>query len=113
MESLINGSLGIEGETGVDLSRDLSWDNLQDLLSELDEETVKGGIGLVINRATVLLSVFDGSINELGVLLLLCGGENQGWVGGGILWLVGGNGSEVTRVGDDSLKLLSVYCSRQ
>ena len=108
MKGLVNGSLGVEGETGIDLSGDLSWDNLQDLLSELDEETVKSGIDLVVDGATVLLSVLDGGINKWCVLLLLCGGEDEGWVGGGVLWLVRGNGGKVTRVGDDGLEALSV-----
>ena len=108
MKGLLNGSLGVEGETGIDLSGDLSWDNLQDLLSELDEETVKSGIDLVVNGATVLLSVLDGGINKWCVLLLLCGGEDEGWVGGGVLWLVRGNGGKVTGVGDDGLEALAV-----
>lgn len=40
----------------------------------------------------MLLSVGNGYVNESGVFWLLCGGEDEGWVGGGILRLVLGNG---------------------
>ena len=103
VKGLVNRSLSIEGETGINLSRDLAWDDLQDLLSELNKQTVKSGIDLVVDRASVLLSVLDGRIDEWRVLLLLGGGEDERWVGGGVLWLVLGNGCEVTRVGDDGL----------
>lgn len=103
VKGLVNRSLSIEGETGINLSRHLSWDNLQDLLSELNKETVKSGIDLVVNGAAVLLSVLDGGIDEGSVLLLLGGSEDERWVGGSVLWLVLGNGCEVTRVGDDGL----------
>lgn len=103
MKGLVNRSLSIKGETGVHLSRHLSWDNLQDLLSKLNKETVKSGIDLVVDGTAVLLSVLDGRIDEWGVILLLGGGEDERWVGGGILWLVLGNGCEVTGIGDDGL----------
>lgn len=51
----------------------------------------------------MLLSVLNGLVDELGVLWLLGGGEDQGGVGGGILRLVFANGCEVTRVADDGL----------
>jgi hypothetical protein len=51
----------------------------------------------------VLLAVLDGGIDELGVLLLLGRGEDQGGVGGGILGVVLVDGREITRVADDDL----------
>lgn len=111
MEGLVDRSLSVEGETSINLSRDLSWDNLQDFLSELNKETVKGGIDLVVDRAAVLLSVLDGGIDEGSVLLLLGGGEDERWVSGSVLWLVLGNGCKVTGVGDDGLTELLVYCN--
>lgn len=74
---------------GVDLGGNLSWDNLEDLLSELDEEAVEGSIDLGVDvRSTVLLAVSDGNVHKLGVLRLLGRSEDQGRVGGGILRLV-------------------------
>jgi hypothetical protein len=40
----------------------------------------------------LLLAVFDGGSNELGVFGLLGSRKDQGWVGGGILRLVLANG---------------------
>jgi hypothetical protein len=89
VQSLLNGLLGVERESSVDLSGDLSRDDLEDLLAELDEETVERRVDLVVDVcAAVLLAVCDGDVGELGVLLLLRGGEDQGWVGGGILRLI-------------------------
>jgi hypothetical protein len=51
----------------------------------------------------VLHTVGDSIVNELGVLGLLGGGEDEGGVGGGILRLVLANGGEVTGVADDGL----------
>jgi hypothetical protein len=111
VESLCDGGLCVEREAGVNLSGDLAGNNLEDLATELNEETVKGSINLVILVLAVLLSVLNGIVNELGVLGLLCGGEDQGRVGGGILRLVLVDGSKVTRVTDDSLILfLVMFC---
>lgn len=94
VKGLVNRSLGVKGESGVNFGGNLARNDLQDLLSELDKETVEGSINLLIDVLAVLLSVGDGSVNELGILLLLGGLENQTWVGGGILrsvlgWLEG------------------------
>ena len=51
----------------------------------------------------MLLAVGDSLVDELGVLRLLGGGEDEGRVGGGILRLVLANGGEVTGVADDGL----------
>ena len=88
VESLLDGLLGVEGESGVDLSRDLARDDLEDLLAELDQEAVQSVLDLRVNITALLLGVVDGSIRELGVLGLLGGGQDQGRVGGGILRLV-------------------------
>lgn len=102
-EGLGNGGLGVEGETGVDLGGDLAGNDLENLLTELDEEVVKGAVNLVVDRATGGLAELDSSVDELGVLGLLGSGEDQGGVGGGILRLVLVNGSEVTRVANNDL----------
>lgn len=102
-EGLLDGDILVEGETGVDLSGDLAGDNVQDLLAELDKEVVKGGVDLLVFGLAVLHTVGDSIVNELGVLGLLGGGEDEGRVGGGVLRLVLANGGEVTRVADDCL----------
>lgn len=89
MQGLVDGTLGRERVVGIDLGGDLSWDNLEDLLSELDEEAVESSVNLGVDvRSTVLLAVSDGHIHKLGVLRLLGRSEDQGGVGGGILRLV-------------------------
>lgn len=102
-EGLLDGDILVEGETGVDLSGDLAGDDVQDLLAELDEEVVKGDINLLVLGLAVLHTIGDSIVNELGVLGLLGGGEDEGRVGGGVLRLVLANGGEVTRVADDGL----------
>ena len=102
-QGLVNGGLCVEREAGVDLSGDLAGDDVEDLLAELDEEVVEGGIDLLLGGLAVLHTVGDSIVNELGVLGLLGGGEDEGGVGGGILRLVLANGGEVTGVADDGL----------
>jgi hypothetical protein len=102
-EGLLDGDILVEGEAGVDLSGDLAGDNLQDLGTETDEQVVKGHVDLLGDILAVLLAVGDSLVDELGVLGLLGGGEDEGRVGGGILRLVLANGGEVTGVADDGL----------
>lgn len=96
VQGLVDRGLGVKGEAGVDLGRDLAGDDLEDLLAELDQETVQRSIDLVVDRAALLLGVGNGIVDELGVLGLLGGSQDQGRVGGGILRLVLANGSKVT-----------------
>lgn len=102
-EGLLDGDLLVEGEAGVDLSGDLAGDDLQDLSTELDKQVVEGDVDLLSDVLAVLLAVGDSLVDELGVLGLLGGGEDEGRVGGGILRLVLANGGEVTGVADDGL----------
>ena len=88
MDGLANGSLDVEGVAGIDLGGDLSGDDLEDLLAELDQEAVEGVFNLRLDASTLLLAVLDGHIHELGVLGLLGSSQDQGGVGGGILRLV-------------------------
>jgi hypothetical protein len=92
VEGLVNGSLGVEGEPGIDLGGDLAGHNLQDLLAELDKKTVKSSIDLLVLRATVLLGVLNSIVDQSGVFGLLRCGEDERRVGGSILGLVLGNG---------------------
>lgn len=91
MQSLLNRSLSIERKPRINLSRHLSRHNLQDLLSKLDQKTVEGGIDLVIDVLAVFFAVGDGSVDEFGVFGFLGGGEDEGWVGGCVLWFVCGD----------------------
>lgn len=88
MQGLVNTGLGVEAEAGVDLSRDLAGDDVEDLLAELDQETVQGIVDLAVNvlAGTVLLGVVNSNVNQLGVLGLLGSDEDQAGVGGGIFW---------------------------
>lgn len=94
MQSLVNGGLGVKGEPGVDLSRDLAGDDLEDLLAELDEETLEGSVDLLIDGLALLLTVGNSGVDEGGVLGLLGSGQDQGGVGGGILGLVLADGCD-------------------
>jgi len=51
--SLGNGGLGVKGEAGVDFSGDAAGYDLQNFLPEFDEETVQGGIDLVVDVAAL------------------------------------------------------------
>lgn len=103
MQSLVHGGLGVEGEPSVNLGGNLAWDDVEDLLAELDEQVVEGGIDLLVEVLAVVLAVGDRGVDELGVLRLLGGSEDQRWVGGGILGLVLVDGRKVTGVADDDL----------
>ena len=88
MKSLVNRGLGVERETSIDLSGDLAGDDIKDLLAELNEETVQGGVDLFVESDTLLLTGSDGGFDEAGVFGLLGSSQDQGGVGGGILRLV-------------------------
>lgn len=88
MESLVDRALGVEGESSINLCGNLSRNDVQDLLSELDEKTIESCINLVINVLAVLFSVCDSDVHQLCVLWLLRRSKDEGWVGGSILWLV-------------------------
>lgn len=110
VKSLVDRSLGVEGEGGIDLSGDLAGDDLENLLAELDKEVVESGINLLLRGAGALLGLSDGGVEESAVLGLLGGSENQGGVGGGILGLVLGHGSEVACCCQKSLASLVSRC---
>lgn len=44
MQGLVNGRLLIEGEAGIDLGRDLTGYDVENLLAKFDQEAIKGGI---------------------------------------------------------------------
>lgn len=94
LEGLVDGALGVEGQLGVDLSGDLAGDDLQDLLAELNQETVQSGLNLLIDGLALGLTVGNGGIDQSGVLRLLGSSQDQGGVGGGILGLVLADGCD-------------------
>lgn len=57
MQGLVDAGLCVEREAGIDLCGDLAGDDLEDLLAELDEETVKGGINLGVDVLAGLLGL--------------------------------------------------------
>jgi hypothetical protein len=89
---LVDGGLLVKRESGVDLGGDSAGNDLEDLLTELDEETVHGVVDLVVELAALGLGPFDRGVDELSVGGLVDGGEDQRGVGGGILGLVDGDG---------------------
>lgn len=94
VQGLVDGGLGVEGESGIDLGGDLAGDDLEDLLAELDQESVQRGVDLVVDAAAVLLAVGDSVVDQVRILGLLGGGEDQRGVGGGILRLVFADGCD-------------------
>lgn len=94
VQGLVNGGLGVKGQLGVNLSRDLAGDDLQDLLAELDEETVQGSVDLLVDSLALLLAVGNSRVNEGGILGLLGSGQDQGGVRGGVLGLVLADGCD-------------------
>jgi hypothetical protein len=92
VKRLVNGALLVEREASIDFCRNLSGNDLEDLLAKLNKEAVESSVNLIVHYLSVLLSVNNGSINKLAVFDLLRCGEDQGRVGCGILWLVFSDG---------------------
>jgi hypothetical protein len=88
MQSLLNTSILIKREPSINLCRHFPRHNRQNLLSELHQEPVEGGVDLLIEILAVVLAVRDRDVHELGVLSFLGCREDQRWVGGCILGLV-------------------------
>lgn len=87
-KGLVNRGLGVEREASIDFGRDLSGDDLENLLAELDQEAVEGVVNLGVEVTALLLAVLNGDVHQLGVLGLLGGSQDERGVGGGILGLV-------------------------
>lgn len=49
MASLVNRGLGVEGESSIDFSGHFARNDLQDLTAKFDQESVEGGIDLLID----------------------------------------------------------------
>jgi hypothetical protein len=103
VQSLVNGGLGVKREASVNLGGNLSGDDLENFLSEFDEQVVEGGVDLSVNVAALLLTLLNGSVDQAGIFGLLGGSEDEGGVGGSILGLVLVNGGKVTGVANDNL----------
>jgi hypothetical protein len=53
MASFVHGGLGIERKASIDFGGNLAGDDFQDLLAEFHQESVKSGINLLIDVATL------------------------------------------------------------
>ena len=82
----------VEREGGIHLGGDTAGNDLEDLLSELDEKVVHGLLDRLINAQAQLLGLGDGVVDQSLILGLLGGSEDEGGVGGSILRLVLSNG---------------------
>ena len=49
VQGLVHRSLGIEGESGIDLGGDLAGDDLENPFTELDEEEVECPVNLLVD----------------------------------------------------------------
>jgi hypothetical protein len=49
VKGLVDGGLGIEREASINLGGDLSGNDLENLLAELNQELVKGGVNLLVD----------------------------------------------------------------
>ena len=103
VQCLLNAPLLVKREGRIDLSRHFPGYDLQNLTAELHQEVVEGGVDLLVDVLAMLLSVLNRLVDELGVFGLLGGGEDQRWVGRGILRLILVDGGEVARVTDNGL----------
>lgn len=92
LQSLLDGGVLVERESGVDLGGDSTGDNLENLGAELDEQLVQSNVDLLLGVGGLGLGERNGLVNELGVLGLLGSGQDQRGVGGGVLGLVLGDG---------------------
>jgi hypothetical protein len=68
----------VEGERGVNLGGDTAGDDLEDLGTELDEQTVHGVLGLLLEIVALRLAERDGGVDELLVSGELGSGEAEG-----------------------------------
>jgi hypothetical protein len=64
VKGLVDGSLGVEGPTSIDLSGDLAGDDLEDLLAELNEKVVEGSVDLLIKSLALSGGSVTGSISR-------------------------------------------------
>jgi hypothetical protein len=94
VKRLVDGGLGVERESGIDLGGDLARNDLEDLLAELDEQVVESPVDLLLQIPALALGLGNGGVQKLGILGLLGGGKDKGGVGGGILGLVLANGCD-------------------
>ena len=103
VQSLVNASLLIERESSIDLRGNLSRDDSQNLLSELNEKTIESGVGLLLDVLSVIFAVCHSGVYQFGILGFFGGGENEGRVSCSILGLVFGNGGKISGVANDGL----------
>jgi hypothetical protein len=100
LAGLVEGGLGVKGETSVHFGADAAWDDLEDLLAKVNEDAVDHGIHQSIAGEAAALHVGHAFVDEAAILGLLCSSQNQRGVGGGVLGLVSLHGLEVACVCD-------------
>jgi hypothetical protein len=91
LKGLLDGGILVKRDAGINLGRDTTGDNLQDLRAKLDKENIQSGFSLLGKRARARLDGSNSVVNKGSVLGLLRGGKDEGGVGGGILGLVLGD----------------------
>jgi hypothetical protein len=67
VNSLLNSQFCVEGESRIDLGGNLTRNNVQDFLTEFDEEAVEGGVGLCLEITLLVFTVFDRNIDQFGI----------------------------------------------
>ena len=113
MQRLLHAEVLVEREPRIHLRRDLARYYLENFAAELDKQVVDRGIYLLVDVTALAFTVRNRIVDELCVLGLLGGGEDEGRVGGRILRLVLLDRGEVTAVGNDSLlrdSMVSITC---
>ena len=93
-----DGRLGIKAQTGVDLGRDPSGDDLEDLAAERDEQLVHELRGLRLLVPPLLARLLQRLLDQVRIVRLLGGVEEQRRIGRCVLRLELRDGLDVTRV---------------
>ena len=57
VESFLDGAFCIEAQTGIDLCRNLAWDDLENFLAKLNQQPIESSVNLFGLVATVLPAV--------------------------------------------------------
>src|SRR6478752_7910598 len=96
---LVDAAIPVEAEARVDLGRDTTGDQLQDLAAEIHEQLVHEGNGLGFLIARLLLGIAQRLFHEVLVLRLLCSLEQERRVGGRVLRLGFADSFDVAGIG--------------
>ena len=108
MQRLLHTFCRIKREPRINLGRHPPRHNLQNLLPKLHQQIVERRIDPLVQRARVRLAILHGRVDQLRILGLFRGGEDERRVRGGVLRLVLVDGGEVARVADDGLDIAMI-----